>query len=194
MTGPHRFQAHLEIAHRYWKDIIQLGDSIIDATCGNGQDTLILAKNALSENSGALFAFDIQEKAIANTQQLLKQNLSEACYKRIQFFQSCHSQFPDEIPPTIKLVVYNLGYLPGGNKSLTTQVETTLKSIMAAQNLILKNGAISITCYPGHTEGKLEEAAILNYLSSLNPKDWRCCYHQWINRKDAPTLVLLTKL
>lgn len=188
------FHSHIDLAHKHWKSLIEHGDTVIDATCGNGHDTLVLAKLALTSNAGQLFALDLQQEAINATNEMLLSKLSREIYERIYFIQGCHSRFPDNVAPnSVKLIAYNLGYLPGGDKSKTTQTETTLESIQQAQKLILDGGLISITCYPGHEEGKREEEQILNFSTKLDPKKWSCCHHRWSNRSNAPSLLLIQK-
>ncbi len=190
----HLFQSHRDLAHHYWSLCVEKGDTVIDATCGNGKDTLMLAKLALDLSQGSLFALDIQEIAIQKTGQLLEKNLSSDEYQHCHFVQGCHSVFPAEIKAeTVKLVVYNLGYLPGGSDPLTTQFETTLTSIQKAMALVMWGGVISITCYPGHPEGKVEEDGILAFVAGLDPVEWSCCHHRWLNRRAAPSLFLLQK-
>lgn len=188
------FQSHIELAHQYWEELILMGDIIIDATCGNGQDTLFLAKQNITDDAGILYAMDIQDQAIESSKGLLKESLPPELFDRVKFIKGCHSQFPSEIEAgSVSLVVYNLGYLPGGDKGLTTLRDTTLLSIKNAFPLLKKGGAISITCYPGHAEGKVEEDALLQFTSGLDPREWSCTHHQWINRKKAPSLLLLQK-
>ncbi len=188
------FQSHLDLAHQYWKRLVAPGDIVIDATCGNGHDTLFLATLALSESLGSLYALDIQQEALEKAQSRLREHLPASYFKRMQFIVGCHSSFPSMImPESVKLIVYNLGYLPGGNKSLTTQSDTTLKSIEAALQLVAPQGLISIMFYPGHSEGKVEEAMIINALSSLDRWEWNCCHHRWMNKQDSPSLLLLQK-
>jgi hypothetical protein len=112
----------------------------------------------------------------------------------VHFYESCHSKFPDEIlPNSVKLIVYNLGYLPGGDKKLTTIANTTLQSIEKAHRLIQDGGMISITCYPGHPAGKEEESEIVRFSSTLDSQIWSCCHHRWTNRNNAPSLLLIQK-
>jgi hypothetical protein len=144
---------------------------------------------------GKLFAIDIQAEAIANTKKRLMQALSPACYQRVAFIQESHRSFPIPLTPhSVKLIVYNLGYLPGGNKELTTRVESTQASLLAAQELITIGGIISVTCYPGHPEGKREQTALLEQVALLNPQEWVCRHHQWINRVNAPSLLLICRI
>lgn len=188
------FQSHLDVAHNQWKASVCPGDIIIDATCGNGHDSLFLSQLALTPSSGQLFAIDIQGNAITKTRELLQKTLSFNIFERILFIEGCHSSFPAEIlPETVKLVTYNLGYLPGGNKTLTTQVETTLQSITKALKLLMAGGIMSITCYPGHEEGKKEEDLLLNYFAKLDPRVWQCTHQRWLNRRKSPSHLLIQK-
>ncbi|NGX59712.1 MAG: hypothetical protein KR126chlam3_00869 [Chlamydiae bacterium] len=177
------FHSHLDLAHQYWQKVAQKDSWAIDATCGNGYDTLFLAKIC-----AGVIAIDIQEKAIENTRSLI-QDLSH-----VHFFCQSHVDFPksaNEKP--ISLIVYNLGYLPGGDKELTTLSSSTLESLSSAMEIVLPGGLISLTCYPGHPEGAHEEKALLGVASGLDPKRWTICHHQWKNRQKAPSLLLLQK-
>jgi SAM-dependent methyltransferase len=194
MTGLSLFKVN-SVAHHYWEQLVRPGDLVVDATCGNGNDTLALARLVLTKNTGLVWAIDTQDLALTNTKKLLKQHLSEELLPRVHFIHGSHAQFPLEIQPnTITLIVYNLGYLPkSGKKEITTMVETTLQSLENALPLIKDQGAISITCYPGHPEGKLEEDALLTKLSTLSKDHWSCCYHRWLNHENAPSLILIQK-
>jgi hypothetical protein len=188
------FQSHLDVAHNQWKALVCPGDTIIDATCGNGHDSLILSQVALTPSSGQLFAIDVQNRAIHNTRELLQKALSVEVFDRIVFIEGCHSSFPAEIPlGTVKLITYNLGYLPGGNKALTTRRTTTLKSIVKALELLIAGGIISITCYPGHEEGKKEEEELLIFFGKLDPRIWQCTHQRWLNRRESPSHLLIQK-
>ena len=184
---------HLTFAHDYWTHLVQPGDTVIDATCGNGHDALYLAKLALREElPNKLYVIDLQEKAIEATHQRLACHLSATLLQKVIFLQSCHSKFPAELPvASVKLIIYNLGYLPGADKTLTTKTETTLASLFQAMNLIQPGGALCITCYPGHPEGEKEEEAVLKMASSLDFRRWSCCHHRWVNRQKAPSLLIV---
>lgn len=195
MTG--FFHPHIELAHRYWQECIRLGDSAIDATCGNGHDTLELCRLILKAETSQVYAYDIQEQALATTRKQLEENLSSLQLERVQLIKGCHSDFSKishETSSPIRLVVYNLGYLPGGDKSQTTLVDTTLLSIQNACKLVSPGGLISITCYPGHTAGAVEEEAVCRFAEKLPRVNWSCCHHRWINRQRSPSLFLLQKM
>lgn len=188
------FQSHLDFAHSFWSQIVKIGDIVIDATCGNGYDTLKLCQLALSLDKGKVYAIDIQEQAIESTRQYLASHLLDELKKHVIFQQACHSKFPEDILfESVKLIAYNLGYLPGGNKGMTTKGSSTLESLCQAQMLLQPGGVISMTCYPGHEEGKREYEEVLAYTSTLAPQTWSCSQHQWINRLNAPTLFLIQK-
>ncbi len=189
------FQSHLDLAHSYWRKLIQKGDTTIDATCGNGQDTLILAELCLEKEAGKVYAIDILPKAIERTRDYLQKTLDAVLLQHVSFVLGSHSQFPANIPSeSVKLIVYNLGYLPGGgDKNLTTMVENTLESLKNAIKLIQSGGAISITLYPGHPEGQRETEQILSFVKELDALQWSCCHHQWMNRQKSPHLLLLQR-
>jgi hypothetical protein len=185
---------HIKLAHHYWKTHLKPGDIAIDATCGNGQDSLYIAKHVLTENSGALYLFDIQQIALDQTRLRLSSELNAMQISRVHFCHLNHSEFCQTIKPeTVSLIAYNLGYLPGGEKSITTLTETTLMSLNNALSLIKPGGLISVTCYPGHAEGLKEEEAILNWSSQCNPSLWSCCLHKWINKPKSPSLLIIQK-
>lgn len=191
---PPLFRKHLDLCKQYFDKLLVVGDIVIDATCGNGHDSLFISKRILNKDNGTLFSLDIQDQALDSAKLLIKENLEPELFQRIHFLKMCHSSFPSEIlPGSVKLIVYNLGYLPGGNKEITTLSETTLKSIHKSLELVSEGGAISISCYPGHPAGKIEEDLILKFLSTLDRRKWVCCYHKFINRENAPSLLMIQK-
>lgn len=173
----------LKFGHSVWKNHLKKGDRAIDATCGNGHDTLFLAAQDLSH----LYVFDIQEEALQATQKRV------GFKKNISYHLGCHSLFEGARPP-VDLIVYNLGYLPGGDKSLTTRVETTLQSVEMGLSLLSPEGLISLTLYPGHPEGKREEEALLSLAQEFSPKNFQVSHHRILNRSNAPSLLLIRKI
>jgi SAM-dependent methyltransferase len=170
---------HLDQAYFYWKNLLQSDDKVIDATCGNGKDALKLTELV---PQGYVYALDIQESALQKAKELIP-------YSNISYILQSHTRLPSG---DFKLVVYNLGYLPGGNKDLTTLTATTLESLEKAAQLIIIGGALSITCYPGHPEGALEERAIRGWVGSLDSKNWLIAHHVW--REKSPTLFFIIKI
>jgi len=181
------FQSHLDLAHKLCKELVCPGDIVCDATCGNGNDAYFLATLALQDPKGKLFCFDIQEKAIEKTEEKLKSFLNQ-----VVFIHDCHSTISEHVKEA-KCIMYNLGYLPGSDKSITTICNTTLTSIQAAFGCLKPGGALFITCYPGHDEGKRETDKVLALCQTLDPKLWSVCCHTWQNRSAAPQLVIVQK-
>lgn len=174
---------HLADTHAYWISLVSPGDLVIDATCGNGKDAAALA--LLTEN---LLVMDIQESALNSTREHL------SSFPSVRYQLGCHSTFPQDIlPQSVKLIVYNLGYLPGGDKTVTTQVTTTTASIQAALPLLSPGGLLSITCYPGHEMGALEEEALLAFSTSLPSNQWTVTHKKWLNRNKPPSQLFLFK-
>lgn len=184
------FDSHLDLAQKYWENFLTLGDWAIDATCGNGHDTLLLSQ--LVGREGGVIGLDIQERAIEQTKILIKGQIENL--NNTYLFCQSHELFPllaGEKP--IQLIVYNLGYLPHGDKEITTRLETTLISVRNACNLLPPGGMISLTCYPGHPEGFREEEALLDLSTSLCSQTWNICFHKWKNRKLSPSLFIFQK-
>ncbi len=195
------YKPHIDLSHAYWKKIVKPCDHVIDATCGNGHDTLFLAELLFGDNStgqenqGSLIAIDKQASALESCQRRLKGELPEEVLQKITYYQQCHSIFPASIEKgSVKLIVYNLGYLPGSDKTLTTLSDSTCQSITNALPLICQGGCISITCYPGTAAGKLEEEAVLTLASGIPKLQWSCCHHRWLNREHSPSLLIISRL
>lgn len=185
------FQSHLDLAHELWKKLVTPEATVVDATCGNGHDAEVLATLAYE---GKLILFDIQSQAIENSRERLRKAVDPAYFETISFYQLCHSKI-DEIvaPSSATLIIFNLGYLPGQDKSITTEVPSTLSCLEKCINLVRPGGAISLTCYPGHDEGKKELEAIIQFCGGLSPKEWSVSSHSWLNRTLHPHLIFLQK-
>ncbi len=184
-----RHSPHLSLAHAYWKELLCAGGIAIDATCGNGHDTMILAELLLTYPESLLFGLDIQQSALNKTSALLQSAIPASHFARVSLHQLCHGNIDRlPLPASPRLIVYNLGYLPGGDKTITTQTPTTLQSLQKAADLLAPHGAISVTCYPGHLEGEKEESAILNWARQLPHAKWQICHHRWVNRQASPSL------
>lgn len=176
------FNSHLDLAHHWWQSIVTDQDWVIDMTCGNGHDAKFLA----SLNPKRLVALDIQAAALEQAKKILPAN--------VELLLVDHAEYPLQLDEeSVKLAVYNLGWLPGSNKSCTTTCSSTLTSLERLYSKIKLGGMIFITCYPGHEEGKKEESALLKALSHLEPTEWSICHHQWLNRQAAPSLLILQR-
>ncbi|MDD2518573.1 MAG: class I SAM-dependent methyltransferase [Bacilli bacterium] len=162
-------------------------DLVVDATIGNGHDTLFLSKLV---TKGFIFGFDIQKSAINNTKNLLDCNN----INNYQLFLENHQNIAnvlDEYKNKISLIVFNLGYLPGGDKMITTNHKSTIKAIKGSLSLLNNKGIILINVYPGHDEGFKEHQALEKYLKEL--KGYNVNYFYNIDNKEAPYLIEIKK-
>ncbi len=176
--------SHINIAHSIWKQVICPGDTAVDATAGNGLDSY-----ALAAMGAKVIAFEIQNEALLHTKERLQD------FSDVTLYEMCHSRMGEVISPkSVKLIAFNLGYLPGGDKTCTTLLTNTVAAIKASLDLVVQGGLISITCYPGHAEGAVEEAAILAFCQKLNPKEWCISSYKIINRDKCPHLISLIRL
>ncbi|MGI6731782.1 MAG: class I SAM-dependent methyltransferase [Anaerovoracaceae bacterium] len=172
---------------------ISPGDIAVDATCGNGKDTLYLCQ--LVGSQGKVYAFDIQEEALNNTRQLLTEaGLMDNCH----YIQDSHHfmdrHIEDRDKGKISAILFNLGYLPKGNKEVTTKSDTTLVAIEKSLALIRPNGIIAIVAYSGHKEGSEEKQAILEMAQGLCKKQYHAAYINLLNQpENPPELILITK-
>ena len=165
------------------------GCVIIDATCGNGHDTLALAEAQPSK----LYGFDIQQQAVDNTIVLLKANGYENHLDNgtISIICDSHSNMQEHVNEPADLIVFNLGYLPGGDKSITTSADETTQAIQTSLDLLNKDGLLCITMYSGHKEGSVEKEQLMDLAKALDPKTYHAAYVNFINQHNAPPEILL---
>jgi len=179
-----------ELAHDRLKQILCSGDICIDATAGNGHDSLFLAQ--LIAPNGIVYAVDIQESAILKTADRLKQH---GFRDQLMTNHESHENLDQIINPglrgNIATIMFNLGYLPGGNHQITTQAYSTVKSVEQAYILLRKNGIITIICYRGHAGGESETQEVLNLCES---KKWKTEQIYGSENPWSPVLVIIEKL
>lgn len=149
-----------EMVHAYYRERLAVGNLVIDATAGNGYDSVFLAEQVLPE--GKLFIFDIQQDAIDQT--LNRLALSHFQDALIETFTCSHDQMIDSLSRSclgnVDAIFFNFGYLPGGDKALTTTQETSLRALDHSMQLLKVGGFLSLLIYPGHPTGAVEAAAI----------------------------------
>ena len=138
------------LAREVLERAVRPGDTIVDATMGNGHDTLMLCEAV--GPAGRVYAFDIQQDAVKETEKLLK---SQGVYERATLINAGHEHMKDYVKEPVNAVVFNLGWLPGGDHSITTRWETTSRAVQAALELLGTGGVLVICAYPGHEEGVL---------------------------------------
>lgn len=198
---PNSAYSHLVMAQNMWREVVESGDVCIDATCGNGHDSAFIAQLLdLTSGQGQLYCMDVQEVALRNTKARILEKViltdDDQFNNSVHLFQRNHRTFPEEIKEnSVKLIVYNLGYLPGGDKNITTRKTDTLQSIIIAITLLKTGGLLSILCYRKHSIEAMEESIeIEKVLSELDPGSFRSFSHAPINWPLAPLLITTYKL
>ncbi|MBQ9940490.1 MAG: class I SAM-dependent methyltransferase [Clostridia bacterium] len=165
---------------------------LCDFTMGNGNDTLFMSR--LAQKYGIkIYAFDIQPQALQSTLANLDKNGAEKNYTLIN---DSHSEMDKYLPAEGEMVcgMFNLGYLPGGNKTITTLRETTLTAIEKAVDRLTVGGVLTVTIYPGHPEGKIEGELIERYLSSLSNHEFNVLKYALCNKTDPPYVMVTQKI
>ena len=175
----------LELAHDFLAQVITQEDIVVDATMGNGHDTLFLAKLAKQ-----VYAFDIQEQALEKT----SQRLQEAGLTNADLILQGHETV-DQFVTEVKAAIFNLGYLPSADKSIITQPQTTIESLDKLCQMLIKGGRIAIMIYYGHEGGDVERDAVLDFVSQLPQQEYTATIYRTLNQiNNPPFLVMIEKL
>ena len=177
------------LAADYMMRSIREGDAVIDATMGNGKDTLFLC--GLVGKNGHVYAFDVQAEAVERT----RERVREAGYaERTTLLLAGHETMGDHVRGPVQAVMFNLGWLPGAEHAVTTKTDTTLKAVDAALELIAPGGIVTVCVYPGHEEGMRELEALRTYVSELSVRTFNVLYHSFVNASlQTPRLFLIQR-
>ena len=185
----------LNIAHEWIRHSVTEGDTVIDATVGNGHDTLFLAR--LVGCTGSVVGVDIQADALTQTKSFLEGasateglNLEE----RVSLHLMCHSRLNEVYKGEINAAMFNLGYLPSSDKSIITQKDTTLMALDTCLTKLKSRGIITIVCYPSHEGGEQETEAVDDWAKALDPTTFSVVKMTPLNpRTQAPYLIGVQK-
>ena len=178
----------LEIEKNFLLPHIKKGGTAVDFTMGNGHDTLWLSQQIGPE--GKVFAFDIQPQALESTRALLRRENAPENYTLVL---DSHSNVKEYVKEPICAGMFNLGFLPGGDKSVTTKRETTLAAIRAGTELLDADGALLIAVYPGHEEGHLEGELIEKELAAYDRRELCASKVRIVNSPTSPFFFLLER-
>lgn len=184
------FQITQWSAH-FIEEQVKPGDFCIDATMGNGNDTLLLSR--LCGESGQVFAFDIQEQALNHTRERLQKAAAPENYTLLLESHSHMSQYAR--PETVSCIVFNLGYLPGGDHSKATKSNTSITAMEQGLFLLKKGGLLSLCIYSGGDSGFQERDDVLTWLKQLDSHKYLVIRSDYYNRPNNPPIpVLIIKL
>jgi 16S rRNA C1402 N4-methylase RsmH len=185
-------------AQQLLSDILQPGDLAIDLTAGNGSDTLFLAK-AVGQ-SGRVLAFDIQQEALLKTAEKLRKvgifvenTFSKQQSSGVTLICANHDTFSRFIDSPPRGIIANLGYLPGGDETLTTHKASTVSALQQATDVLTVGGRLAVVVYPGHPGGDEEGEAVDSLFSLLPLNRWQVLRISVANAAAAPYLLVAEK-
>jgi ubiquinone/menaquinone biosynthesis C-methylase UbiE len=176
--------------HFILSQIIQEGDQVVDATVGNGNDTIFLAKQV--GDRGQVWGFDINQTALDITREKL--NL-ENSIDNVKLILANHALIDQNVSSAIKACMFNLGYLPGSDFQSITNPKDTLKAINCCLKLLQKNGIITIVSYKNHNGGLSEYFVLKEFLHNLTETYYKVMEYSFTNtkKKNAPVLFIVFK-
>lgn len=163
------------------KDRLQPGDVVVDATMGNGHDTLFLTQCV--SPGGHVYAFDVQAPALVETAKRVPADMTTLIHSG---HETMREHLPAEVHGKISAVMFNLGYLPGTDKTLITRTETTMIAVQAALDLLRPGGLLTIAVYPGHEGGAEEGRSIATWAAALESRRYEVQHLRPINRAASP--------
>lgn len=171
----------IDFAHQLLKEHLKREDVAVDMTVGNGNDTIFL-----STLCSHVYGFDIQKQAIDKVTALLQ----EKHIDNVTLLKKSHDQILQFVHEPVKAFIFNLGYLPGGDKSITTKKNTTLKAVLDALTILAEEGVLVLVCYPGHLEGKKEALSLIQMLQQFPQQQYEVLQYSFINQIHEPPFLL----
>ncbi len=184
-----RSTSAVQWAQSFIAPVLVPGCLAVDATAGNGRDTLFLARGVGPQ--GRVFAFDIQPEALERTREQLA---GAGLLERVVLLATDHREMAAHVPGTVNAVMFNLGYLPGGDHRIITQPESTIEALKAALSLLAAGGRVSLVVYTGHPGATEEQKAVEEFTQALSPREYTVVRLSFWNRSaKAPVVILLEK-
>lgn len=178
-----------DLSHIFIQSLTDGSGIYIDATAGNGYDTLFIAK--MLKDDGFLYSFDISKKAVNNTEKLLFDNDIKS--DNIKIINDSHENVDRYlIDKKINAAMFNLGYLPNSDKIAVTKAQSTICALEKILNMLSDKGVVTICSYIGHDNGE-EERAVSSYLLALDKKAYEISKTEMMGRPSAPVLYLIIK-
>ncbi len=176
------------LCHYFLRERVRHGDRVVDATCGNGQDTLLLAE--LVGETGRVWSFDIQEEAVARTRERVN---AAGWGGRVELVLAGHENLAALVAGPLRAVVFNLGYLPAGDREVRTGGTTTVTALDQAADLLAPEGIVLLAVYTGHEGGMEEWEAVRGWCAGLEPKQFNVWQARQLNRSAAAPFVVVVE-
>jgi predicted methyltransferase len=183
-----------ETAHNLVRQNLPQGSIAIDATLGNGHDTVFLAQSV--GDNGQVYGFDVQIQAFQATMQRLRQR---DLLHRAMLIHASHASMDEHIPQKIhgqiQAIMFNLGYLPGADKSIITQTDSTLIAVNTACRLLATPGILTVLAYPGHAGGDEEALRLSEWCRQLDQRRFQAdIVLSQHDKPQAPRLFVILKM
>ncbi len=180
----------LGLSHKFIAEHIKEGSFCIDATAGRGRDTVFLA--SLCGETGKVIALDIQDDAVESTKALVKENGYENTVTVIKDSHSNMARYAKK--ESADAIMFNLGWLPGGDHNIFSRPETSIPAINAGLELLKPGGVMSVCVYHGKNCGSLEKDALTEYFKTIDNKRFTVITLEFTNRTgDIPVPVFIIK-
>jgi ubiquinone/menaquinone biosynthesis C-methylase UbiE len=174
----------VQLAHEFLAAHVNEGDLCIDCTAGRGNDTAFLC--ALVGKTGRVIAFDIQPAAVESTKALLKERRLDDIAEVHLASHSRVDEFAEE--NSVSAIVFNFGWLPGGDHTINTRKDTSIEAIEKGLRLLKPYGIMSLSIYYGRDTGTEERDAILEYLKTLPLREYTVIVSEFVNRPNDPPI------
>ncbi|MGE5416351.1 MAG: class I SAM-dependent methyltransferase [Acidobacteriota bacterium] len=175
----------VKMAQQVIEQLVDEYDIVVDATCGNGHDTLFLAR--LVPN-GRVLAFDKAEQAIAST---TRQLALEGVQERVEMYHRDFRDIPQVVESPVKAIMFNMGYLPGGPRETVTSADESKAAVIGALPLLASGGAMTIVCYERHPGGQEEADAIRSFVSGLDQQIYEVLEMRFLNQINQPPVLIV---
>ena len=165
------------------------GALAVDATVGNGYDALFLAHRVGPK--GKVLGFEVQKAALAGAREILK---FVGSIDRVSLIHDSHTRLADYLPAgaSIAGAMFNLGYLPRGNRQIITQPETTVRALRSALEHLAEQGRVTLLAYRGHEGGVPEYQEVRQFLEELPEDQW--VVQELASTSDSPTAPRLFRI
>ena len=175
----------LAFARQLIEGRLKNGGRALDGTAGNGRDTLFLAQ--LAGGSGKVWAFDIQAQALSNTAGLLREHGVEG---QVELIAASHADLADYVREPLDAAMFNFGYLPGGDKTVTTTADSSVRAMQATAALLAEGGLLTAVVYSAHRAGRAEPAAIKQWAPALPQEQYQVLHYRFTNQRNHPPQLL----